>query len=370
MAAFRANNHDGSLRQAHDALRQLWLLSHSKDVPVARLRIRIQELPKMAVEYLDRRAARIGRRVFDDLDGRTELDGPDWRTELPKEAAEYLDQMRATVPVPPPSRRTGITRFQEWAIDAPPNELILLTRALSGEGQRMVKGRSRGDGKRAPDHFEPVIMGQFRGDPVDTEASILGPSIPAAAKSDQGGRPLKDAEYELVMHLAIDWSHALGDKPRSGRSGNSGFGDLVHSVFQWMGLRNKSAIYALRRYWADVERAQNWRSSKDFRRFWAPSLPKAAQVALRALGVAIKEKGEQFPASTHIAGDGRVVRIEHWRHCAYQAGISSGGARARQVAFKRAHEKLVEGKHVCAWEEYRWPASLAGEHGLQTTNAP
>jgi hypothetical protein len=271
MAAFRANNHDGSLRQAHDALRQLWLLSHSKDVPVARLRIRIQELPKMAVEYLDRRAARIGRRVFDDLDGRTELDGPDWRTELPKEAAEYLDQMRATVPVPPPSRRTGITRFQEWAIDAPPNELILLTRALSGEGQRMVKGRSRGDGKRAPDHFEPVIMGQFRGDPVDTEASILGPSIPAAAKSDQGGRPLKDAEYELVMHLAIDWSHALGDKPRSGRSGNSGFGDLVHSVFQWMGLRNKSAIYALRRYWADVERAQNWRSSKDFRRFWAPS---------------------------------------------------------------------------------------------------
>jgi hypothetical protein len=63
------------------------------------------------------------------------------------------------------------------------------------------------------------------------------------------------------------------------------------------------------------------------------------------------------------------VRIEHWRHCAYQAGISSGGARARQVAFKRAHEKLVEGKHVCAWEEYRWPASLAGEQGLQTTNA-
>jgi hypothetical protein len=103
----------------------------------------------------------------------------------------------------------------------------------------MVRGRSRGRDKRSSDHWEPVIMGRFHGEPVDTHASQRAPST---SHVDEGGRPLKEAEYDLVMRLAIDWLHATAKRPQPCRSDETGFGDLVHSVFQWMGLRNKSAI--------------------------------------------------------------------------------------------------------------------------------
>ena len=87
-------------------------------------------------------------------------------------------------------------------------------------------------------------------------------------------------------------------------------------------------------------------------------LPKAAQTALRALKDAIEEVGEQPPASNHIPPGLRTVTVDQWRGCAYQRGISdSTEPRARQAAFKRAHEALVAGKHVSAWGEHRWPAN-------------
>ena len=87
-------------------------------------------------------------------------------------------------------------------------------------------------------------------------------------------------------------------------------------------------------------------------------LPKAAQTALRALNLAIAEVGGNPPPSNHIPAGSRVVTVEQWRTYAYQAGISdSNEARARQVAFKRAHETLVGGKHVGAWGDYRWLAN-------------
>ncbi len=130
-------------------------------------------------------------------------------------------------------------------------KLIRMTQVLSAEGQRVVEGRSRGDGKRSTNHWEPVIMGGVRG---------------AGVWDRRGGRPLSDAEHELVMLLAIDWLHATGDKPKPGRSDNTGFGDLAHSVFQWLRLPEGRATYALRRYWTDERRSQTRPSLEDFQK--------------------------------------------------------------------------------------------------------
>jgi len=61
----------------------------------------------------------------------------------------------------------------------------------------------------------------------------------------------------LVMHLALDWLHATGQQPQKGRDDKRGFGDLVHSVFDWLEVTRdprQAAIYALRRYW-DTEKS-------------------------------------------------------------------------------------------------------------------
>lgn len=57
------------------------------------------------------------------------------------------------------------------------------------------------------------------------------------------------------MHLVVDWTIATGAEPLPGRSDHAGFGDLVHSVFQW--LHEPSPDQALRRYWNDVEKGRS-----------------------------------------------------------------------------------------------------------------
>jgi hypothetical protein len=52
-------------------------------------------------------------------------------------------------------------------------------------------------------------------------------------------------------------------------------------------------------------------------------LPKAAQIALRALTEALDEQGMPAPASNHIPSGVKVVDITIWRQQAYRRGISS-----------------------------------------------
>ena len=67
----------------------------------------------------------------------------------------------------------------------------------------------------------------------------------AGTTTHAGGRPKNVEQEELVLSLALDWLRATGDKPAAGRSGNRGFGDLVHSVFQWLRQPDGRAAYAL-----------------------------------------------------------------------------------------------------------------------------
>jgi hypothetical protein len=86
-------------------------------------------------------------------------------------------------------------------------------------------------------------------------------------------------------------------------------------------------------------------------------LPKAAQIALRALGEAVQELGAVPPASNHIPTGVRTVTIDDWRKYANARGISTGEERAKQQAFKRATDLLIANQHVGIWDEQAWPVT-------------
>jgi hypothetical protein len=87
------------------------------------------------------------------------------------------------------------------------------------------------------------------------------------------------------------------------------------------------------------------------------SLPKAAQIALRALHEAIAGMGTIPPAANHIPRNTRVATFDQWRTYAFRAGIStSDEIRVQGQAFRRATEHLIATGHVGAWDGHAWPA--------------
>jgi hypothetical protein len=81
----------------------------------------------------------------------------------------------------------------------------------------------------------------------------------------------------------------------------------------------------------------------------------ATRIALKALQQAVLERGEPALLSEHIPADAMVVSPETWREYCYSVGItSSSEPRARQLAFKRAFEKLVADGEVSVWDDHVW----------------
>jgi hypothetical protein len=72
---FRATPPEGSLRDAHNALRVLRMLAHEDDPPIGQLKRRLALLPPAAREYIDRRASIVMQRLGVDLD-RTQSPAP------------------------------------------------------------------------------------------------------------------------------------------------------------------------------------------------------------------------------------------------------------------------------------------------------
>jgi hypothetical protein len=130
--------------------------------------------------------------------------------------------------------------FLAWAKTAEDSKLVTALGALSADGANTVTGRSRGDGKRDGQRLAPRVLGLVRG---------------AQERKPKGGRPREDTRQALVVFLRCDWTLSTGEEPAPGRSDASGFGDLVHSVFQWLEISEdttEAATYALRRYWDEV----------------------------------------------------------------------------------------------------------------------
>jgi hypothetical protein len=208
---FRSVKPTATDRETRDALRSVYLLAKDNDPSPGQLLARLQSLPQRVREYLDDRAASLIPKLF------------------PGEVADK--------------------GFLKWAKSAKDDKFLPRTEKLlrafvsvSSEGAQIVEGRSRGDGKRSRDRLEPAIMGEVKG---------------AKHHRSKGGRPRNDSHLRLIASLAGDWLHATGEMPTSGRSDETGFGNLVHCVFQWLGLVTKehnAATYALRQYWTESAR--------------------------------------------------------------------------------------------------------------------
>jgi putative DNA primase/helicase len=85
----------------------------------------------------------------------------------------------------------------------------------------------------------------------------------------------------------------------------------------------------------------------------------AAAIALKALGVALKDFGiepsEEIKnkMSMSMPGD-KVVGIDSWRMTAYRMGISDGDKEAQKKAFKRSKEILLQKGLVKTFDGYYW----------------
>jgi hypothetical protein len=222
---YRRTLPEGTFREAYDSLRELNQLCQDDDPSPALLRARLSKLPPEALQNISLRAPRVIPALFGEPFGND--------------------------PFEPPADVAA--RFLAWAATVPRRKLVTTLRALSGDGGRWVKGRSRRGGKRSAPHFESRIMGLVRG---------------SQEPKSSGGRPTEDSQHTLVMHLAVDWLQTTGRPPESGRSNRKAFGKLVHMVFEWIYVPERSsqaqidvlieraaetASYCLRRYWKKVE---------------------------------------------------------------------------------------------------------------------
>ena len=252
IAHFQATPSETTFRDAHDALRVLHTLATEDDPPIGQLKARLARLPPEARESIGRRAPTVMQRLGIDLGSPL--------GELPEHAFDRFLGWTTTpeavqLPEPPPplpkalAERIAALTGAELTEPVSPPPLVTALRALLSNGARPVQGRSRGGGKRSGPRWEPVIMGEVRG---------------AGTLRHRGGRPEEAARRELVMHLALDWLTATGKPPKQGRSDKTGFGDLAHRVFQWLGLPDGSAAHALRQYWTAVEAGRKRPKLADF----------------------------------------------------------------------------------------------------------
>jgi hypothetical protein len=188
---------EAPFREQHDALREIWRMVDADDPPVGQIRARLEALPAAARDYLLRRA----------------------RALWPKAMA-----------------RKSLCDLAGWARRAPRRRLLSRLRSTILQGGSIVEGRRRGDDKQSAGRFEPVIMGVARG---------------SGLQAPRGGRPSAADTMRLVAYLGVDWALATGKMPERGRSAEQPFSDLVHHVFEWLGVG--AADQALRRYWQAFE---------------------------------------------------------------------------------------------------------------------
>lgn len=234
MDTFRKDKreHEMTFREIHDALRSLSLLANEMDPPSAQIRARIERLPDQVLKEIDRLAPQVIPKLFKPWPAL--LRGGSTRTDSP------------------PDEIWPRGGFREWARSAQGEKLVRAVQVLAARGGVIVPGRSRGHGNRSRSRIEPYVMNVARG-AVDQKRS--------------GGRPSDlDFKISLIGRLADPWQRFTGTFPKPGRSDHTGFGDLVHSVFQWLGASGPS--YALREWWKEIRRTEER---------WVRRDPRAAQ---------------------------------------------------------------------------------------------
>ena len=211
-----------TFRQKHDAMRDLFFLAQDglydpkkRATAIKALRLKIESLPDPVMSDMDRSGSLIISNLF-----------RSWR--VVSGGHEFWD----------PAGWDYNGGFRVWARSAEDEKLLRATQALTSRGAVVVHGRSRGGGKRSQPRIEPYVMGIARGGPDH---------------KSKGGRPNLVLAFVFICGLANAWERATGRFPQAGRSDHTGFGDLVHQVFGWVG-NPTSADNSLRYFWKEMKK--------------------------------------------------------------------------------------------------------------------
>jgi hypothetical protein len=203
-----------TFRKQHDARRSLWHLADRHDPPIGMIRRSIAQLPAEVMTPIDERACRIVPR----------LEGRDLHLLRNEDQAVDLQIW------------LGMGGFRKWAANADVELLLEAVKLCVATGSAAAKGYRLA--------LEPRILGVVRRGP---------------GQKSVGGRPRAMLDRSLVRRLSSHWYSRTGEMPEQGRSDETGFGDFVHRVFQWLGLGHGKAAYALRTHWSEICRRERER---------------------------------------------------------------------------------------------------------------
>jgi hypothetical protein len=204
-------------REMHDAVRDLWILANDPDPAIGLIRRRIRESPEQLIRRLEYLAPQVLPKLYDRGVSSSRAIGD--QSSMPPADVERLHE----------------GGFRAWAEKADADMLVRAIMALLPvTGVEMVPGRSRGSGKRSSPRIEPCIDGIVRG---------------RDNRTPSGGRP-SDLDFKLTLigTLAHAWERFAGAFPSFGRSDGTAFGDLVHSIFQWLEIEKGGVEHALRQF--------------------------------------------------------------------------------------------------------------------------
>ncbi|MCF8025665.1 MAG: AAA family ATPase [Desulfobacteraceae bacterium] len=91
-----------------------------------------------------------------------------------------------------------------------------------------------------------------------------------------------------------------------------------------------------------------------------PKVTGANRVALDALSKAIEQAGlkpgEDVRAKQNAIFPAQVVHVDEWREMAYAMGVSAGDQSAKQKAFARSRNYLMDKGLIECWEDFYWIA--------------
>jgi len=88
-----------------------------------------------------------------------------------------------------------------------------------------------------------------------------------------------------------------------------------------------------------------------------PRLTGQAKLAFEQLQRCIADNGTPAPASNHIPGSCQTVTCNLWRQYLKSAGVTACDTpEAERQAWKRAKDKLLEGKRIGIWNDHVWVA--------------
>lgn len=208
----RAKQQTATYRDAHEALRDLFMLMEARQPDITAIRRKLGSLPPEATEFLLRRARQ--------------------RFRLFRKHAHL-----------------GRLSLIHWLRSLSDQELLTLGRSLIATGLVWTFGQRRSKNRPAKLRLEPYIMGHAR----RLKRSDIDWFVPQ--KEQRGGRPHQTAIDDFMISFGLLWVELTGHAPQSQRGKKSPFVEAALLALHEAGARAPST--AIKRFFQSINFHRN-----------------------------------------------------------------------------------------------------------------